>query len=42
MAYVICVCGAGGKTTYCFEKAREYAKNNKKVCFIFVSLLNYV
>lgn len=34
MAYVICVCGAGGKTTLCYEIAHKYAKENKKVCVL--------
>ena len=32
MAYVIAVCGAGGKTTFCKSKARQLAIDNKKVC----------
>ena len=32
MAYVIAVCGAGGKTTLCKSKARQLAIGNKKVC----------
>lgn len=32
MAYVIAVCGSGGKTTFCKNKAQQLAKDNKKVC----------
>jgi probable selenium-dependent hydroxylase accessory protein YqeC len=32
MAYVIAVCGSGGKTTLCKEIAARYANENKKVC----------
>ena len=32
MAYVIAVCGSGGKTTLCKTIAAKYAKENKKVC----------
>ena len=32
MAYVIAICGAGGKTTLCKKLALKYAKDNKKVC----------
>lgn len=32
MAYVICICGAGGKTTLCYEIAHKYANQNKKIC----------
>lgn len=32
MAYVIAVCGSGGKTTLCKELAAKYANENKKVC----------
>lgn len=32
MAYVIAVCGSGGKTTLCKAIAAKYAKENKKVC----------
>ena len=32
MAYIIAVCGAGGKTTLCYEIAKRYVKDNKKVC----------
>lgn len=32
MAYVIAVCGSGGKTTLCKEMAAKYANENKKVC----------
>lgn len=32
MAYVIAVCGSGGKTTFCKQIASEYAKQDKKVC----------
>ena len=32
MAYVIAVCGSGGKTTLCKEMAARYANENKKVC----------
>lgn len=32
MAYVIAVCGSGGKTTLCKDLAARYAKENKKVC----------
>ena len=34
MGYVICVCGAGGKTTYCKETAKKYSSENKTVCVI--------
>lgn len=30
MAYVIAVCGSGGKTTLCKTIAAKYAKENKK------------
>ena len=32
MAYVIAVCGAGGKTTYVFKKAEQYKNENLSVC----------
>lgn len=32
MAYVIAICGSGGKTTLCKEMAAKYANENKKVC----------
>ena len=32
MAYVIAICGSGGKTTLCKELAAKYANENKKVC----------
>ena len=32
MAYVIAVCGAGGKTSLCLKIAKEKASLNKKVC----------
>lgn len=32
MAYVIAVCGSGGKTTLCKDLAARYAKENKKAC----------
>ena len=32
MAYVIAICGSGGKTTLCKETAAKYANENKKVC----------
>lgn len=32
MAYVIAVCGAGGKTTICKRLATHYANENNKVC----------
>ena len=32
MAYVIAVCGSGGKTTLCKDLAAKYANENKKVC----------
>ena len=32
MAYQIAVCGAGGKTSLCFELAKTKASLNKKVC----------
>ena len=31
MAYVIAVVGAGGKTTYIYDKAKEYIKAGKTV-----------
>ena len=31
MAYVISICGAGGKTTLCYDLANEYLKQNLKV-----------
>ena len=34
MAYVISVCGAGGKTTYIYEEAHKLLKLNKKVAVI--------
>lgn len=34
MAYVISVCGAGGKTTYIYEEALKLLKLNKKVAVI--------
>lgn len=34
MAYVICVCGAGGKTTYCMDKALQYSSEKRKVCVL--------
>lgn len=34
MAYVIAVCGAGGKTTLCNKLAKKYLDDNKKVCII--------
>ena len=34
MAYVIAICGAGGKTTLCENLAKKYADENKKVCII--------
>ena len=32
MAYVIAVCGSGGKTTLVKSLAKKYANENKKVC----------
>ena len=32
MAYVISVCGSGGKTTLVKSLAKKYANENKKVC----------
>ena len=32
MAYVVAVCGAGGKTTYCKNLAKEYIDSGKSVC----------
>lgn len=34
MAYVIAICGSGGKTTICKNLAAQYANENKKVCVI--------
>ena len=34
MAYVIAVCGSGGKTTYCKNVAKTFADENKKVCIL--------
>lgn len=34
MAYVICVCGAGGKTTLCHNIANKKALENNKVCIL--------
>lgn len=34
MAYVISVCGAGGKTTKCFELAHSFIKKNHTVCIL--------
>lgn len=34
MAYVICVCGAGGKTTLCHEIANKKVLENNKVCIL--------
>ena len=41
MAYVISVCGAGGKTTYIYEKAHEYLKQNKKVAVLTTTKMYY-
>ena len=41
MAYVISVCGAGGKTTYIYERAHEYLKQNKKVAVLTTTKMYY-
>ena len=41
MAYVISVCGAGGKTTYIYERAHECLKQNKKVAVLTTTKMYY-
>ena len=41
MEYVISVCGAGGKTTYIYERAHEYLKQNKKVAVLTTTKMYY-